>query len=125
PPTHTQMVVADFLSEGHFSRHVRRMRTLYAERQEALVRALRRELADWLEVVPCDTGLHLIGWLPAGADDQAASARAAAGGAGAPPLSPYRLTPGGRGGRLLGSAASPPRQLRDAVRRLRLAEPRP
>ena len=43
-PTVEQAVVADFLGEGHFARHLQRMRTLYAARQEALV---RRRSASW------------------------------------------------------------------------------
>ena len=38
-----QMVLADFISEGHFERHVRRMRAVYAERQQDLIDALRAE----------------------------------------------------------------------------------
>src|SRR5207247_1668827 len=78
PPTHAQAVVADFLTEGHFARHVRRMRTLYGERQEALVKAARRALGDWLEVAPADTGLQLVGWLAEGLDDRAVARAAAA-----------------------------------------------
>jgi GntR family transcriptional regulator/MocR family aminotransferase len=43
PPGPSQALVAEFLAEGHFARHIRRMRTLYAERQAALVSATRRE----------------------------------------------------------------------------------
>src|SRR5262249_4356701 len=48
--TLTQAVVTDFIDEGHFLRHLRRMRTLYAERQEVLLRAARREWGGLLEV---------------------------------------------------------------------------
>src|SRR5207244_1450796 len=54
-----QAVVADFINEGHFLRHIRRMRTLYSERQETLLRAAQRDLGGALEVCPCATGLHL------------------------------------------------------------------
>jgi GntR family transcriptional regulator/MocR family aminotransferase len=118
PPTHAQAVVADFLTEGHFARHVRRMRTLYAERQEALVKAVRRALGDWLEVAPADTGLQLVGWLAEGLDDRAVARAAAAVGVDLQPLSQYRLTPGGRGGFLLGYAAHTPARIREGVRRL-------
>src|SRR3974390_2530328 len=45
----SQGVVADFLNEGHFVRHIRLMRTLYRERQETLLRAAERDLNDVLE----------------------------------------------------------------------------
>jgi GntR family transcriptional regulator/MocR family aminotransferase len=116
--TLTQAVVADFLQEGHFLRHIRRMRTRYGERQETLLRAARRELGGLLEVGPCETGLHLMGWLEAGREDQEASQAAARAGVEAPPLSSYGVERRARGGLLLGYAASDARQIRDGVRRL-------
>jgi GntR family transcriptional regulator/MocR family aminotransferase len=62
--------------------------------------------------------MHLVGWLPAGADDRASAQAAAAAGIDAPALSSYRVEGHGRGGLLLGYAAFEPRQIRDAVRRL-------
>ena len=62
-PPLEQAVLADFIDEGHFVRHVRRMRTLYAERQGTLVEAASRELGGILQVPACDAGMHLIGWL--------------------------------------------------------------
>jgi GntR family transcriptional regulator/MocR family aminotransferase len=117
-PTLTQAVVADFLTEGHFLRHVRRMRTLYRERQETLLRAARRELSGQLELCPCETGLHLMGWLGEDEDDKQASQAAARAGVEVPPLSHYCVERRGRGGLLLGYAGSEPRQIREAVRRL-------
>jgi GntR family transcriptional regulator/MocR family aminotransferase len=118
-----QAVVADFMAEGHFLRHIRRMRKLYAERQEAFLRAVKRDLAGVLEAHPCETGLHLIGWLAEGRDDREASQAAARTGIEAPPLSSFCVNRGMRGGLLMGYAASDPRQIRDAVRRLRTAWP--
>lgn len=62
-PTHTQAVVADFIDEGHFATHLRRMRQLYAERHEALCRSGREKLAGALDIVPSASGLHTIGLL--------------------------------------------------------------
>ena len=113
-----QAVVADFINEGHFLRHIRRMRTLYSERQETLLRAAQRDLGGALEVCPCATGLHLMGWLGDRRGDQKASQAAAQAGVEAPPLSSYCLERLQRGGLLLGYAGSDGRQIRDAVRRL-------
>jgi GntR family transcriptional regulator/MocR family aminotransferase len=117
----TQAVLTDFLTEGHFARHIRRMRSLYAERQDALVRAARRALTGLLEVAPSETGLHLVGWLPRGVDDRAASRAAAAAGVEVPPLSVYRVRPSRRGGLLMGYGGVNPRQIRDGVRALAAA----
>ncbi len=120
-PTLAQAVVADFMAEGHFVRHVRRMRTLYAERQEALLRAARRELGGLLEVAPAETGLQLVGWLPEGCDDRAVSEAARAAGVETAPLSAYHAVSTRRRGLLLGYAGFEPRLIRDGVRRLAAA----
>lgn len=112
-----QAIVADFLAEGHFARHVRRMRTLYAERQEAMLAAGRRELAGLIELEPCESGMKLVGWLPPGVSDTAARDAARAAGiesmclsmyvlAGAPPMPPALL---------LGYAALKPSRIRSAA----------
>lgn len=118
PPVLEQAIAAEFLESGHFARHVRRMRALYAERQEALAAAAVRDLAGLLDVPPAEVGMHLIGWLPDGSDDRAASSRAAAAGVSAPALSRYAMRARLRPALLLGYAAFSVRKIRDAVRRL-------
>ena len=66
-----QAVVAEFLSAGHFTRHLRRMRRLYAERQAALLRTVKRETPGLMDVFASDAGMHLIGWLEKGISDDA------------------------------------------------------
>jgi GntR family transcriptional regulator/MocR family aminotransferase len=61
--TTEQHIIADFINEGHFGRHVRRMQRLYAQRYEVLLEALER----WLPIfspLPSISGLHLAGFLP-------------------------------------------------------------
>ncbi|HET6765307.1 MAG TPA: hypothetical protein VFH27_16585, partial [Longimicrobiaceae bacterium] len=110
--------LADFIAGGHFARHVRRMRTLYAARRDALLHAARAELDGLLDVQPSDAGMHLVGWLPEGVDDARVSAALLARGIEAPPVSRYCTAPPARGGLLLGFAAFTPATLRDAVPRL-------
>ena len=62
-PSSVQGVVAEFIDEGHFASHIRRMRRIYAERHEALCAAAGRRLRGLLEVVPSHSGLHTIGLL--------------------------------------------------------------
>lgn len=124
PPTMEQAVVADFLTEGHYARHVRRVRAMYAERQGALLHAARSELAGVLDLRPDPAGLHLVGWLPPGLDDLVAADAAAARGVEVFPLSRCLLTPAphaARGALLLSCAAYDPRAIRAGVRELRLA----
>ena len=117
-PLIAQAVLSDFIEDGHFARHIRRTRMLYAERQAALLDVARRELAGRLDVPAAGAGMHLGGWLPPGIRDRAAAQAAARHGVMAPPLSTYRMRPGGRGGLMLGYAAFTPREIRDAGRRL-------
>ncbi len=118
PPVDVQAALADFLTEGHFAAHVRRMRALYAGRQERLVRALRRRLDGLLLAHPRDGGMQVAGLLPSGADDVAASRAAAAEDVVAPALSAYYLAPAGRRGLHLGYAGVPDREIAPAVDRL-------
>src|SRR4051794_27308303 len=98
PPSIEQAALADFITEGHFARHIRRTRALYAERQAALLAAADRELAGLIELPPAEAGMHLVGWLPPGANDAEASYCAARAGVDAPALSAYALEPVSRGG---------------------------
>jgi GntR family transcriptional regulator/MocR family aminotransferase len=117
-PSLEQALVSEFLSEGHFARHVRRMRALYAERQGALVSAARRELAGVLDVGPAEAGMHLVGWLPKKAVDREVSRKAADAGVSAPAVSLYAMGPHAPPGLLLGYAAVNGRQIRDGIRKL-------
>jgi GntR family transcriptional regulator/MocR family aminotransferase len=59
-PSHgNQAVLAEFIREGHFSRHIRKMRQLYSERRRTLVGAIERELGDCCEILGGEAGLHL------------------------------------------------------------------
>jgi GntR family transcriptional regulator/MocR family aminotransferase len=117
-PSLFQAVLADFIGEGHFGRHLRRMRLLYAERRRALVDALGRELPQ-LEVIGDAAGMHLVAALPAGTRDRELAARAAALGLWTMPLSACFLGPARRPGLVLGYGGVTEREIRDAVKRLK------
>ncbi len=68
-PTSLQMTVADFMNEGHFATHVRRMRGIYAERYEALMEASTKHLSGLLDVQETQSGLHTVGYLDSRADE--------------------------------------------------------
>ncbi|MBD0371780.1 MAG: PLP-dependent aminotransferase family protein [Pyrinomonadaceae bacterium] len=120
-PMIDQAVLADFINEGHFERHIRRMRSLYKERQDTLVEALKGGARAFIKVEPDEAGLHLIGWLPEGIGDVEASARAAAYGVDAQPLSAFSLKREGRGGLILGYAGYNQQQIHRAAERLTYA----
>jgi len=95
-----QAILTDFIAEGHYARHVRRMRTLYAERQNVLVEMLG-PFGDLLDVQPARAGLNLLAWLPAGIDDREIAMAAHHAGVEAPPLSPFAQLPLSRGALIL------------------------
>lgn len=59
-PELTQAIVATFLTEGHFARHIQRMRKLYGERREATARGLKKALGDHIRIDAQPGGMHLI-----------------------------------------------------------------
>jgi len=116
-----QAALAIFMDEGHFARHLRRMRGVYRERAEALLEGLRIRCAGVLEPKPCDTGMQLCAMLPGGVADVAVRDRAAKVGIEVAPLSGYRLGPGGRGGLVFGFGAIRPAAIRAGVESLQRA----
>ena len=116
-----QAVVADFLAQGHFARHVRRMRAIYHGRQGALIDAAAKYLPGLLEVVPSPAGMHVVGYTAQGVDDRLAVAAAARHGVETSALSSYRMARGGTGGLVLGYAQAPPAEIESGVRSLRAA----
>jgi GntR family transcriptional regulator/MocR family aminotransferase len=81
-----QLALADFIARGELERHLRRMRLRYAERHDALVAALARELPGWRPQASSG-GLHILVDLPAATDEPALLAAAARRGVGVEGLS--------------------------------------
>ncbi len=88
-PILEQQVLAGFLGEGHFERHVRKMRQLYRVRREFLVASLERHLAGACQVVGAKAGMHLMVRLPPRLEEAEVVARAAEEGVAVYPASPY------------------------------------
>jgi GntR family transcriptional regulator/MocR family aminotransferase len=121
PPALYPAVLADFIAEGHFARHLRRMRALYAERRIVLAEALRRDLRPLLEVVGAQAGFHLTAILAQSSQDWPIAERAARDGLWAMPLSTCYLGPPEHQGLVLGYGGVSAAQIPGAVRRLRRA----
>jgi GntR family transcriptional regulator/MocR family aminotransferase len=119
PPYLTQEVVADFMCEGHFARHIRRTRCLYSQRRIALVESIRKELGSMVEVHGAEAGMHLAVTLPEGFNDQEIAATAAREGLWLWPLSPSYVGEASRQGFILGFGSTASAQVPGAVRRLR------
>src|SRR5262249_8699575 len=110
-------VLTDYMAGGYFERHIRRMRTLYAERQALLIDEIRHAGTP-LNVAPDDAGMHLVGWLPPGIEDRIAVQQASQLGIMMPALSMFRMQPSESQGLLLGYTATNNAMIREGVRKL-------
>ncbi|MGH8318258.1 MAG: PLP-dependent aminotransferase family protein [Steroidobacteraceae bacterium] len=100
-PVLHQMAMTDFIREGHFSRHIKRMRAVYMERHRRMVEAVRAQADDVLEVVGDQAGLYVMALLPAGIDDVELAGTAKGMGIPVGSLSRCCFTPPERGGLML------------------------
>jgi GntR family transcriptional regulator/MocR family aminotransferase len=117
-PTFYQEVLADFIEEGHFARHIRRMRILYGELRSVLVNRVTEDLQNMVEVVGDEAGMHLAVILQNGCRDLDVSRRAAQQNLSIWPLSPSYLGEA-RQGFILGFGATKMTEIPGAVRKLR------
>ncbi len=108
PPGLDQAVLADFIGEGHFERHLRRMRAAYRERLEAFGAAARRLCGGALQLHDVRSGLHAVGDLH-GVDASRVFGQAAARGVEVMPLAAYYVHRArAANGLVFGFAAVPP-----------------
>jgi len=118
-PLLDQAVLADFMTGGHYGRHIRRMREIYAGRRSALIAAAKEELAGLLDVCTIAAGLQTIGWLPVGVDAERVAERAAQRGVELKAIAPGELQRGAPQVLQLGFAAVDPPEIRRGIRVLR------
>ena len=118
-PLLDQAALCDFITEGHFARHIRRMRELYAERLAVFLEASRSRLGGLLEIPDVEAGLQTVGWLAPGIRAERAAEEAAKHDVEVIPLSRYSSRVASRAqGLLLGFAAVDARELRRGVEQL-------
>ena len=119
-PSHIpQAVMLEFMREGHFARHIRRMRPIYAERREVLVTELARAFGEGAEIVGDEAGLHLALLLPKLRNDRQLAARAAKESLWLSPLSASYVGKSPRHGFVLGFGNTRANQIPAAVRQLK------
>jgi GntR family transcriptional regulator/MocR family aminotransferase len=119
PPYLYQAVLNDFMREGHFARHIRRMRVLYGERRSVLVESIAREFGEALEVLGAQAGMHLAVTLPRGFRDQGIATSAARKELRLYPLSPAYLGETPRQGFILGFGSTRSTEIPHKVRQLK------
>ena len=115
-PTLYQRALTEFLDQGHFARHLRRMRSAYLERRDALLHGLARHCSDLMRVHNSDAGLHMTVLLREGVDDRNVAARLGRRGVATLALSNSYMGPNRKDGLLLGFGCAEPQRLLDATR---------
>jgi GntR family transcriptional regulator/MocR family aminotransferase len=116
-----QAILADFMTEGHFGRHIRRMREIYAERRCVLLEGARERLGGLIDIAGVEAGLQTTGYLKGGIKGEAAVEAAARRDVELLSLSRYCRGRVEREGIKLGFAASDPNEIRRGVRELAIA----
>jgi len=119
PPTFYQNVVVDFIREGHFARHIRRMRTLYRDRRSVLVESIRKEFGTAAQIIGAEAGLHLAVLFPELKSDVEVATKAARHEVWLWPLSPAYVSTRSRQGFILGFGSTPVEQIPRAMRKVR------
>jgi GntR family transcriptional regulator/MocR family aminotransferase len=116
-----QAALAEFINEGTFARHVRRMRNRYQARHERINEILDQTADPWLRPLPAQAGLHITALLPAGTppDTLPLARKAWAANVAVQPLSQtYAGTPT-RAGFILGYGGIVRSRIADGISRLR------
>ncbi len=91
-PVLEQAILADFIADGHFGRHVRRMREIYAQRLGVLLEEGRPQLDGLITISDIEAGLQTVGWLAKGLDAQEVTDAAARRDVQVVPISEYAVT---------------------------------
>ena len=118
---YSQIALARFLEEGHFGRHMRRMRKLYAERRDAVQEMIRTELSEWLEPLPSVAGLHTTALMREGFTEQFVLQKAAEAGVGIGSLHRFCMREDGPQGITFGYGGIEAQAIREGLGCLRRA----
>jgi GntR family transcriptional regulator/MocR family aminotransferase len=117
-PTLLQAVVAEFMQQGHFGAHIRRMRQVYRDQRDALVAILTRRAPEQLDVRAPDQGMHLVAYLNNGVSDSEIEAAASSAGVVVRAVSRFYRAAPPRTGLMLGFSGFPPSVIVPAAARL-------
>jgi GntR family transcriptional regulator / MocR family aminotransferase len=118
PPTLSQQMLTRFIDEGHYGRHLRRMRQLYGERRAILAQEIGRQLSGVLQLPSIDAGLNTPAYLLGKTDSARASQLAAEQGVEAWPIDRYVIQRRDLKAVVLGFASFNERQIRSGVQAL-------
>ena len=117
-PLFDQAILCDFIQEGHFGRHIRRMRKIYEERLAILLENSRMHLAEFLKMTNIEAGLQTTGFLLKTLSAESVAHAAAVQGIDVVPLSRYSSTLSIPEGLQIGFAGVDERQIKNGVQKL-------
>jgi GntR family transcriptional regulator / MocR family aminotransferase len=112
-----QAVLAAFIGEGHFDRHLQRMNIIYHQRLQALSESVGSELRGYIDLETANGGLHAVGWLARGLNEDVVANGAARAGIELPLLSTFGKTALTRPGVIFGFASFSERMIRQTIER--------
>jgi GntR family transcriptional regulator / MocR family aminotransferase len=119
--TVAQSALAQFIDEGVFARHIRRVSRIYSERHAILTAEIKRNFGDYLDLVPSSTGLHITACARGASADRidAIVSRAFDLGVAIDTMSPCRVDRKPPAGLVLGYGAIETARIAEGLRRLR------
>ena len=118
-PLTLQLALADFITDGHFARHLKRTRRLYAQRQRHFVEYCAKRLSNWLVVEENAAGMQVMGRFTVPFDDRSVVAAARRHGLELQPVSINFFTDPAEHGLLLGFAGVDQKNAELAIEALR------
>lgn len=113
-----ELILTEFINEGHFGKHLRRMRELYGSRLAALQDAARKQLTGIVRLPEIQAGLNIPAFLTNGMSSREGAERARERGLEVWPLDDFCLTAPDPKGLLLGFAAFTEREIRQGIQEL-------
>jgi GntR family transcriptional regulator/MocR family aminotransferase len=90
-PTLDQAVLTEFINEGHFGHHVRKMRQVYSDRSQLLAEEAKRRLSGLLDVEHAESGMRAVAWIKTSVTEMVLTRRAEQQGLEVVPISSYVL----------------------------------
>jgi GntR family transcriptional regulator/MocR family aminotransferase len=116
--TITEVALAQFINDGRFAEHIRKMRRLYRDRRDTLIECLNESCSDFLRFKSSDAGMHIIADLKSGIADKTAYMALLNNGIESLPLSVYCFAPIERSALILGFSGVPRKRMPKLVKKM-------
>lgn len=117
-PLLDQHTLSEFINEGHLESHIRRMRTLYAQRRQTLTHAIKQHLNDQATIIGDNAGLNMMVQFNTHLSDEEIADRAIRKGVKLHSIQKFYMKANGNGKFLLGYADLTPETIQEGVFRL-------